>query len=241
MKKLMFGLALALSATCLADAIESNIVGYQNYTVVKGYNVFTPIFQNTDTANAKLSIQNLKLIGADDGQLLYVLNSKGNFESIYYWFNEFVDGDTTYSEGWFSDNMGNNLATRDIEMGEAFYINAKGDATLQTSGGVKLGEFNKTLSAGYNMIGNATPYSIDIQKLKLIGAQDGDLLYIVNSKGNFESIYYWFNEFVDGDTTYSEGWFSDNMGNNLATRQIDPGAGVYLNVRGSSISYKITQ
>ncbi len=211
--------------------------GNQQYDVVAGYNVFTPIFENTtSTAEGvnKLDLQNLKLIGAADGETLQVVSTGGKFIETYYWFNAFGD----YPEGWCRDQEGFEMAEGEyLEKGEAFYLNLKGDAKLQTSGTVKLGTFERPLYAGYNMVGNATPYTIDLQNVKLVSATDGDTLQVLNAAGKFVGTYYWFNAFGD----YPEGWCHDQEGFEMVevgTLPFGSGNGAYINVR-SNCSYKI--
>ncbi len=210
------------------------IVGYQNYDVVAGYNVFTPIFENTDTENSKLDIVNLKLVGATDGDTLQILNEKGKFIATYYWFNAFEN----YPEGWCSDSLGfEPITSHQIEKGEGFYLYLKKNAKLQTSGSVKQGEFVKPLYAGYNMVGNATPYTVDLQNFKFVNATDGDTLQILNKKGKFIATYYWFNAFED----YPEGWCYDSLGFEVVpegAKSLFPGEGVYIHVK-KDCSYKI--
>ncbi len=200
--------------------------------------MFTPIFENTDSTNSKLDIQNLQLVEPTGEEYLYVINSEGAMGETYRWRNVAKRYPVA---GWYK---GTTLVVRSLELGEAFYIYAvegeDGSVTqLQSAGSVKQEALTKKLFAGYNLVGNATPYTIDIQDI-VIDIQDivienptgQEYLYIINSEGGFDETYRWRNV---AERYPVAGWYK---GTKLVVREFLPGDGMYV-YTNQDTSYEI--
>ena len=119
MKKLMIAMAAMTAGVAMADVVSSSVVGYQT-TPISGYQMATPTFKNVTTEN--YPIDNFTVQGATDGMTtIQVLDSDGQVDGMYYWYNEFVDGDTTYPAGWF-DSTGATPADISLAPGEAVFF-----------------------------------------------------------------------------------------------------------------------
>ena len=165
--------------------------------------------------------------GATDGKTsIQILDENGLTEGTYYWFNEFVDGNTTYPAGWF-DFSGATPADISLAPGEGvFFYTEESGVTIQSAGEVP-GEITHDIS-GFVMVGNGSPVTIDIDSVTVAGATDGKTsIQILDEDGLTEATYYWFNEFVDGNTTYPAGWF-DFSGATPAEISLDPGQAVFF-------------
>lgn len=185
----------------------------------------TPTFKNVTTAN--YPIDNFTVQGATDSMTsIQVLDSEGQVAGTYYWYNEFVDGTTTYPAGWF-DALGVEPANISLAPGEAvFFYTEESGVTIQSAGEVP-GEITHAIT-GYAMIGNGSPVTIDIDSLTVSGATDSmTSIQVLDSEGQVAGTYYWYNEFVDGTTTYPAGWF-DALGVEPAGIELSPGAAVFF-------------
>lgn len=222
MKKLMIVAAAALCATAFADIESANTVGYVE-TSLQGFKMITPSFKNI--AGETYPIDNFVVKGATDGKTnIQVLDSDGKVVGDYYWYNEFVDGDTTYPAGWF-DASGAEPADIQLNPGEAvFFYSEESGITILSAGEVP-GEITHDV-VGFAMLGNGSPVKIDVDSMKVTGATDGKTnIQVLDAEGKVVGDYYWYNEFVDGDTTYPAGWF-DASGAEPAGIQLEAGEAV---------------
>ena len=81
----------------------------------------TPTFKNVTTEN--YPIDNFTVQGATDGKTtIQVLDTDGQVDGTYYWYNEFVDGATTYPAGWF-DALGVEPANIELAPGVGVFFN----------------------------------------------------------------------------------------------------------------------
>lgn len=211
------------------------MVGYQT-TPISGYSMKTPTFKNVTTVN--YPIDNFTVQGATDGKTtIQVLDTAGQVAGIYYWYNEFVDGATTYPAGWF-DALGVEPAEISLAPSEAVFFNTdETGVTIQSAGEVP-GEITHDV-VGYMMLGNGSPASIDIDALTVSGATDGKTtIQVFDEAGQVSGIYYWYNEFVDGATTYPAGWF-DALGVEPAGIELAPGEGLFFNTDETGVSITV--
>ena len=211
------------------------MVGYQS-SPISGYQMATPTFKNITSAN--YPIDNFTVQGATDGMTtIQVLDADGQVDGMYYWYNEFVDGTTTYPAGWF-DFSGATPADISLAPGEAvFFYTEEAGVTIQSAGEVP-GEITHGIN-GYVMIGNGSPVTIDIDSLTVSGATDGmTTIQVLDADGQVDGMYYWYNEFVDGATTYPAGWF-DFSGATPAGISLAPGEAVFFYSEESGVSATI--
>ena len=211
------------------------VVGYQT-SPISGYQMKTPTFKNVSTAN--YPIDSFTVQGATDGvTTIQVLDTAGQMAGIYYWYNEFIDGTTTYPAGWF-DASGAVPAEIELAPGEAVFFNTNEEGVTIRSAGEVPGEISHPVS-GYMMLGNGSPVTIDVDDMAVEGATDGvTTIQVLDSAGQMAGIYYWYNEFIDGTTTYPAGWF-DASGAESANFSLDPGEAVFFNSNESGVTVTI--
>ncbi len=206
-----------------------------------GYNLLTPVFENTTKnpdGTCDASLQSLQLIGAaDQTSKLWLVNSSGNFEAVYYWWNAYGSDPA----GWYADESGDPDTydrTMQLKPGQCVYVDIVAaedgvEVVLQTSGAVKVETTSRVLVDGYYMIGNNTPSKIMLQDIKLINSADQtSKLWLVNSSGNFEAVYYWWNAYGSDPA----GWYADEGGDPDtydSKTEINPGKGVYVSLTKS--------
>lgn len=196
----------------------------------------TPTFKNVTTE--AYPIDNFTVQNATDGKTtIQVLDTDGQVDGTYYWYNEFVDGATTYPAGWF-DALGVEPAGVSLAPGEAVFFNTtESGVTIQSAGEVP-GKITHDV-IGYMMLGNGSPVTIDIDDLTVSGATDGKTtIQVFDSEGQVDGTYYWYNEFVDGATTYPAGWF-DALGVEPAGIQLAPGEGVFFNTTETGVKVSV--
>lgn len=226
MKKLMVIAAAALCATAFADIESANTVGYVE-TPIQGFKMLTPAFKNI-TAET-YPIDNFVVKGATDAlTTIQVLDADGQVTGTYYWYNEF-DG---LPAGWF-DGAGITPAGVELKPGEAvfFYTDETGVSVL--SAGQVPGAITHDV-AGFAMLGNGSPVTIDVDSMAVSGATDAlTTIQVLDADGQVTGTYYWYNEF-DG---LPAGWF-DGAGITPAGIQLNPGESVlfYTDETGVSTS-----
>ncbi len=223
--------------------------------------MFCPIFESTSGDTQTIDIQNIKLFGVkgEGVDTIQMLDENGAVEKVYYYLTADGAGITT-PEGWYTstdinwDDSDLALRANDVtfnrNQGLYIYITATtSDVTLQTSGGVKLEPESKNLNIGFNMLGNSTPYEINIQDIELSGVKgEGvDTIQMLNENGAVEKVYYYLTADGAGITT-PEGWYTSTDINwddsDLTLRangvKFAPGQGLYLYITTTSNPVKMT-
>ena len=213
------------------------MVGYQQNAVEAGYKMVTPTFVNV--GGSEYNIDDFQVIGVDDTKAnIQVMNAEGQWTGMYYWYNAYTDGDTTLPAGWF-DFDGLVPADVSLKPGDAVFFNTSVEGVKMQSSGQVAGIITNEVSAGYSMIGNASPVSIDVDSMKVIGVEDTKAnIQVMNAAGQWTGMYYWYNEFVDGDTIYPAGWF-DFDGLVPAGVTLQPGDSIFFNTSTEGVKVTI--
>ena len=137
---------------------------------------------------------------------LQFINSNGKWGDDYYWFDDDNGAD---GEGWYDLTGAEKLDSRELQIGEAFYMtSAEVDVQLQCAGQVpaKAVETTATMAMGDAMIGNPTPCNVDLADVVVNGASGyGDAnIQFVGSNGKWADDYYWFD---DDNGSDGAGWY----------------------------------
>ena len=230
MKKLMIAASAALCATVGFGLESANIVGFQDYPLVQGYNLYSPVFE---AVGETMSLQDLKIKGeavtGGGANNICLLDADGVFQGSYGWW---LPDDGTGEEGgcWFDgDNWV--LIEETVAAGQGFYIFANdADLSIQSSGSVRLTNYSKELDQGYNLVGNSSPADLDIQSIKIVGdavtGGGANNICLLDADGVFQGSYGWW---LPDDGTGEEGgcWFDgDNWV--LIEDTIAAGQGLYI-------------
>ncbi len=257
MKKLMFAAALALGASCFADSIESNVVGYNNYEAQSGFNLYAPMF--TSTSGTTLKINDIKLIGAGGWGLdsIQTLDEDGivDFERYYTWCNEYNTPDNSGVVGWYhtmGTKQGQKVADDIIlNASECLYVYIDGATaeavdgivSVSCAGNVSLAKIDLPLGSGFNLIGNTKPVEVKVNDVKLVnvGGWGLDSIQTLDENGivDFERYYTWCNEYNTPDNSGVVGWYH-TMGTRQGQKVADdvklqPGDGLYLYIDGATV------
>ncbi len=213
-----------------------NIVGYIEVPL-SGFKMITPSFKNT--TEAEYPIDKFEVKGSGDGvTTMQVLNSAGQVAGLYYWYNEFQDGDTLYPAGWFDVSGSTPAAIRSLKPNEAVFFNTDETGVTVLSAGEVPGAQTHTVE-GFAMLGNGSPVTIDVDQMTVNGSGDGvTTIQQLNAAGQVAGMYYWYNEFQDGDTLYPAGWF-DVSGSTPAGISLNPGDAVLFNTDETGVSMTI--
>ena len=191
--------------------------------------MITPCFEVVGGGN--YAIDNFVVEGVDDGDAtVQVVNADGSWSTQGFWLNEYIDGDTVYPAGWFTDASGAYSAEINLKPGQAVFFNTGSSTAKAMSAGQVPGVITIDLDRGYSMIGNASPVAVAIDEITLQGVDDGDAtVQVVNPDGSWGTQGFWLNEYVDGDTIYPAGWFTDASGAYPAEITLQPGQSVFFN------------
>jgi hypothetical protein len=236
----MFAAAAAFCGTVFG--IESaNIVGYQSYPLVQGYNLYSPVFETLDET---MSIQELKITGefvsGGGANNICLLDTDGVFQGSYGWWMP-EDGTGEEAGCWFDGDSWAKIEET-ISSGQGFYIYAN-DANISVlcSGSVKLSAYSTDLSMGYNLVGNCSTVDLDIQALKIVGETvsggGANNICLLDSAGVAQGTYGWW---MPADGTGEEGgcWFDgDNWA--IVEDTVAAGEGLYIYAVDAGLSIQL--
>ena len=204
------------------------VVGYQQNSVPNGYAMITPCFETVGGGN--YPIDNLIIEGAsdDDSVTVQVVNPDGTWGINGVWLNAFED----YPAGWFTDSSGEESADIRLKPGQAVFFYSSSSSVKVQSAGQVAGVITNSVSAGYSMIGNATPVVLPIDSITIEGASDDDsvTVQIVNPDGTWGTNGVWLNAFEE----YPAGWFTDSSGEESADITLQPGQSVFFYTSATS-------
>ncbi len=168
MKKLMMTLAAGLSATALLAVSSQNIVGYNTSSITQGFSMVSVNFDLIEDPDAGIDLSVVfppttpGLSGsttatAADEILIWNNTTKGySFYFLYYTTK--TTSLSTLNWTWRRDQ--NNAANVQLKSGDTVWFNKKGPTQVQfeIAGQVpSLDQKNRTLTQGFNMIGNLYP------------------------------------------------------------------------------------
>ena len=221
---------------------SANIVGYQNYPLEQGYNLYSPVFETV--SGDAMSLQELKLQGdavtGGGANNICILDSDGVAQSIIGWWTP--DDGTGEDEGCWFDGDNWAIIEETIVEGQGFYIYAvDAGLTAQSAGAVKLTNYSKTLEVGYNLVGNCTPVDLDIQEIKIVGdtvtGGGANNICVLDTDGVAQGLIGWW---TPDDGTGEEGgcWFD---GDNWAIIEdtVAAGEGLYIYAVDAGLSIQL--
>ena len=205
-----------------------------------GFNIYTPTFEKVSGSDARLDLQDLKLINSEGWgtETIWVLNDDGTQVTGETFTWQCSDMSGLEEDGWINDS--GELADVKITEGDGFYISCDADGVdLQVAGGVKLGKFIHTMHAGFNLVGNFCPATINIQGLKLVNT-DGwgtETIWELNDDGTqvTGTTYTWQNADMSGLDV--DGWVNDS--GELADLDLPAGQGLYLSCDAADVDVEI--
>ena len=100
---------------------SANIVGYQNYPLEQGYNLYTPVFE---AVGESMSIQNLKVVGeyvsGSGANNICFLNASGVATGTYGWWTP--DDGTGEEEGCWFDGDSWAVIEDTVAAGQGLYL-----------------------------------------------------------------------------------------------------------------------
>ncbi|MGI6345954.1 MAG: hypothetical protein ACOX2U_02310 [Limisphaerales bacterium] len=154
-KVLLIGAALGLAVgSASADTVfSSNVVGYVNLDLVKGWNlVANPLDAGVNTLEALIQ-------GVPDGTAVMKFQN-GAFTAL--------SGYDELFEAWEIDYS--------INPGEGFFINVPEPVTVTFVGEVKAGNHSVAIPAGWSMVGSPTPVAGTLDEIGFAApvVEDGD-------------------------------------------------------------------
>ncbi len=209
-------------------------VGYQTYTLEKGVNVLTVVFDAMANQSA-FDLVDLKLQNAagDGTESISILDSNGINIGDYFWYTVDGTGEMVDTDGWYKDDELVTANQKTVKPGEGLYIkkdNDESNVSLLSSGNVCKSTREITLVPGVNITGNATPVSWYLQQMKLQHASgDGtESISILDSNGINIGDYFWYTVEGTGEMVDTDGWYKDDelVGENDVL--IQPGRGLYI-------------
>ena len=129
-----------------AEVVSSNIVGYQKINLNSGYNMLGVQFNEVGGSSKTLAdvfTGNLPDMEYDETADALVWNAKilqwnGGGYNTYYWVGnkgEEIFEDSSYDNVWVADELGENIASGTIGIGDGFFVwlNSADNATISFS------------------------------------------------------------------------------------------------------------
>ena len=137
MKKIMLSAAVLAAligtATAATTVTSANTVGYQEISLVTGFNMITPTFLNTGATDATYDIQDIKLSDVDGNygnngtEQIQILDADGNVSDTYVWLNDSVTG---VGDKWCDGDL-NPVENVTIQPGTGFLLAVEGEGTVK--------------------------------------------------------------------------------------------------------------
>ena len=227
------------------DVVSSDVVGYAQTDLRTG---FTAAGSQFVAVGESFDLNDLSGAGYDpadgtDGDVsVQTLDASGNAIDMYFWV-DVTDGDDVV-HGWF-DGDGNPVERGDVtlQVGDGLWVESSSDDfKLQSAGKVATADSQMSLRAGFKMVANGTPVSVDLTDIWVSGydpeeGTDGDVsVQTLDASGNAVDMYFWV-DVTDGDDVVY-GWF-DGDGNEISEGDVSvaPGAGLWA--ESSASTFKI--
>ena len=170
----------------------SNIVGYQEISIPKGFSLYTVTFKNV--VGGDYNVQDM--IPMVNGAQLTGMNqvtfqkcsTDGSYGTTYGWLQA--------RGGWCQGMVKVNDVT--LLSGEAVCFNSKQEnVMIRVSGAVELTPYSHALKTGFNLVGNMTPATINLQDIvpyvgetQLTGMNQVTLQKC-NTDGSYATTYGW--------------------------------------------------
>ena len=223
-----------ISCHILALTFRLNIVGYLNFPLEQGYNLYAPTF---DGVAKTLNIQDIKLVGSEGwaADLIFVLDSEGLLtEQTYSW--QCPDNTGLDHFCWIDDTT---MEEADVELtaGMGFYLYADSEGLeMQCAGQVKVGGYSYPLAQGYNITGNFCPTAVSLQDIVLDGSEGwaSDLIFILDSEGLLtEQSYSWQ---CPDNTGLDHFCWIDDVTMEEADETVPAGTGIYIYADAEGLS-----
>lgn len=204
------------------------VVGYQNYNLVQGYNLYAPTFEGVAAKN--FDLQDVKIQGSDGWgtEAIFILDENGLItDQSYSWQCPDMTGEEDFC--WVDDSTGAKATTL-LVPGQGMYIYADTEGLcMVSSGSVNLGQYSKSLVMGYNITGNFSPVDIDLQDAKIVGS-DGwgtEAIFVLDENGIItDQSYSWQCPDMTGEEEFC--WVDDMTGVKAEDASLKAGEGLYL-------------
>ena len=214
-----------------------------------GYNFIVPTFKDVAAGTATYDLQNIKLVGANVGDgvsdYIEIWDDAGAMtDTAYFYVTEAAGAD---HDGWVDGMMGTEYVedvTLDLGKGFYLYIGSGDDVQVQYNGEVQKGNLTSPeLPYGYNIVGNATPVTVNLQQIQLLGANVGDgvsdYIEVWDDTGSMtDTAYFYVTEAQGAD---HDGWVDGMMGTDYPTNvEYAPGQAFFLYVgSGDDLQVKL--
>ena len=205
-----------------ADAISSDIVGYQQKDTVTGFNFVIPTFKPVN--GGSIHIQDIKIANATDwADNIQVLDEGGATIAQYYYAT--ADESGYEADGWLSEDAGS-LADVTFAPGQSILIDTADSAVLTFAGQVSTEDTVVETVSGFNFVGNNSPVDVSIQDITITGATDwADNIQVLDEGGATIAQYYYAT--ADESGYEADGWLSEDAGS-LADVSFEPGMGILI-------------
>ena len=235
-------------AAVYANAISSDVVGYNNTAARANLNWYAPCFRSigvntTDINDIKLDDGGAGNVGWGDN--MQIVGPLGNATTIYCYWDPSMDMSETPKTTYYGGDDAGTPVEVSLDEGDGVAIDNGGELeyNILGAGEVSTNEVSFAANANLNWSGNPFPMSIDINSVKLDdgGAGNvgwGDNMQIVGPLGNATTIYcYWDPSMDMSETPKTTYYWGDDAGTPVEV-QLDPGAGFAID-NGGELEYTI--
>ena len=219
-----------------AEVVSSNIVGYHKLDLTAndffiGGSQFTTVGE-ADT----IGVQDLMSSGLAEGDSIQFFQGSSYHTFTYY--------DVNFDEDWneigagFTDEETGTIGTKEVSLGEAFWIKTGANTTVVFNGEVKT---NATVTVscggGFALTAVPCPASVSLQDVKFDGIAEGDSIQFREGNGYHTFTYYDVN-FDEDWNEVGPGWTDEETGV-LANLQLDLNKGFWLKAAADTVTISV--
>ena len=189
----------------------SNGVGYNNRTATAGFSLQCPTFVPVDGTTVKFS--DIQLVGGkgDLSETIQILDENGQCPTTYVW-----------ADAWYCMDPFEDVSEKPLPAnGRGVYMHVDNAVAIQFAGQVEKGALNRTIPAGFSILGNSSNVPLTLGDLKLIGAK-GDLsetIQVLDENGQCPTSYVW-----------ADGWYCMDPFGSVDDLPVAAGEGIYFHM-----------
>ena len=226
-----------ISCHILARTFRLKIVGYLNYPLEQGYNLYSPTFDGIGKA---INIQDIKLVGSEgwSTEYIYILDAEGLLtDQSYSWQ---CPDNTGLDHFCWIDDLTSEEADVEIAAGTGFYLYADSEGLeMQSAGQVKVGGYSYPLAQGYNITGNFCPANVSLQSITIDGSEgwSTEYIYVLDAEGLLtDQSYSWQ---CPDNTGLDHFCWIDDLTSEEADVTVPAGTGLYLYADSEGLSLQL--
>jgi len=238
-KKMLFICAAGLLTASIASAIESaNVVGYQKFQGVAGaFTFLAPNFIDVlPEVDQTFSLDRVMSGDFSEGDEIQFYGTDGNSAGGTLFWRKSVNYGGFLDDGWYT---GGYAPATDLVMdaGQSVFILTRAATPIYIAGQVDFEDVVIWPVVGFNAIGNCTHFPLELDDIEFTDLSEGDEIQFYGPDGNSAGGTLFWRKSVNYGGFLDDGWYTGGY-LPAGDTSLDPGDGIFLNVKaaGSSVT-----